>query len=144
MTPDFAEFLELATEADRTGPVFRLLGIRGRECRDFDWVSSIVCRAGKAAGVKVNTDAKTGKVKYASSHDLRRSFGTRWAPRVMPIVLQQLMRHDSINTTQKYYVGQDAETLANQIWQAAERVGTSVGTERFESQKQEATKAANH
>jgi integrase len=88
--------------------------------------------------VKVNTDTKTGKVKYASAHDLRRSFGSRWAPRVMPIVLQQLMRHESIETTQKHYVGRDAEAMADEIWQAAERVGTSVGTSRFESSRQEA------
>ena len=44
MTPDFAEFLESTPEAARTGPVFRLLGLRGKDCRDFDWVSRIICR----------------------------------------------------------------------------------------------------
>ena len=38
------------------------------------------------------------------------------------------MRHDSIETTMKYYVGQNAEAMADEIWEAAERVGTSVGT----------------
>ena len=44
---------------------------------------------GNAAGVKVNTDPKTGKVRYASLYDFRRSFGERWAARVMPNVLTQ-------------------------------------------------------
>ena len=46
---------------------------------------------GKAAGVKVATDPRTGKVKYASAHDLRRSFGARWAVLLMPQVLMALM-----------------------------------------------------
>ena len=34
----------------------------------------------------------------------RRRFGTRWAPLVTPQQLQQLMRHESIQTTMAYYV----------------------------------------
>ena len=34
----------------------------------------------EAAGVTVAR--KKAHVKYASAHDLRRAFGTRWAPRV--------------------------------------------------------------
>ena len=136
MTPDFAEFLEAIPQDERTGPVFRPLKRRGTgECREVDWVSKIICRIGKAANVKVHSDAKTGRVKYASAHDLRRSFGTRWAPRVMPLVLQQLMRHESIDTTLRYYVGLDAETTADAIWEAAERVGTSVGTSQIHSNR---------
>ena len=60
-------------------------------------VRCIVSDIGKAAGVKVSESG--GKVKYASAHDLRRSFGERWASRVMPNVLQELMRHENIQTT---------------------------------------------
>jgi hypothetical protein len=56
--------------------------------------------------------------KHASAHDLRRSFGERWAPRVMPQILMQLMRHESIETTLKFYVGRNAETTAEALWQA--------------------------
>ena len=49
------------------------------------------------------------KVKYASAHDMRRSFGERWASRVMPQVLMELMRHESIDTTLRYYVGRNAQ-----------------------------------
>ncbi|MHC4180677.1 MAG: tyrosine-type recombinase/integrase, partial [Planctomycetota bacterium] len=71
---------------------------------------------GKAAGVKVATSPKTGKVKYASAHDLRRSFGWRWAERVMPQTLKELMRHESVSTTEKYYVGRNAQATAATLW----------------------------
>jgi integrase len=74
---------------------------------------------GQRANVKVNVDAK-GKVKFASAHDLRRSFGERWSSRVMPQVLQELMRHESIDTTMKFYVGRNAERTADVLWQAHE------------------------
>ena len=67
--------------------------------------------------MKVNTDAK-GKVKYASAHDLRRSFGERWATRVMPQVLMELMRHASIKATMRYYVGRNAQRTADALWAA--------------------------
>lgn len=62
------------------------------------------------------------KRKYASAHDLRRAFGLRWSARVMPAVLQQLMRHESIETTMRYYVGRDADAVADVLWQAVESV----------------------
>jgi integrase len=65
----------------------------------------------------VNTD-QGGKLKYASAHDLRRSFGQRWASRVMPQVLMELMRHESIETTLRYYVGRNAQSTAAVLWAA--------------------------
>ena len=75
-------------------------------------VSRIVSAIGKEAGVVVNEAER----KYGSAHDLRRSFGTRWASRVKPATLQLLMRHKSIETTLKYYVAQDADEVADQLW----------------------------
>jgi hypothetical protein len=59
-------------------------------------------------------------VKYASAHDCRRSFGTRWAYRVLPQVLQQLMRHERIETTLAYYVELEATRTADAVWEAWE------------------------
>jgi integrase len=56
--------------------------------------------------------------KHASAHDLRRSSGERWAARVMPQVLPELMRHESIETTMKYYVGLNAQSTAAVLWEA--------------------------
>jgi hypothetical protein len=54
--------------------------------------------------------------KFASAHDLRRAFGTRWAKRVMPAILQRLMRHSAIQTTMSYYVDLDAAEVADELW----------------------------
>ncbi|MDP7303992.1 MAG: tyrosine-type recombinase/integrase, partial [Pirellulaceae bacterium] len=62
--------------------------------------------------------AQAGKVKYASAHDLRRSFGERWSSRVMPNVLQELMRHENYATTMRYYIGQKAKRAAAILWEA--------------------------
>lgn len=90
-------------------------------------IGSVVCKIGEAANVKVSEDG--GKVKFASAHDLRRSFGERWASRVMPNVLQELMRHDNIQTTLRYYVGQNAKRTSAILWEAhrAQAVGGSLG-----------------
>jgi integrase len=116
MAPEFAEMLLAVPQADRTGLVFRLPFTRK------DSVSKVVSEIGTKAGVKVDSkrtaDPEAPKVKYASAHDLRRSFGERWAARVMPQILMQLMRHESIETTMRYYVGRNAETAADVLWSA--------------------------
>ena len=43
----------------------------------------------------------------------------------MPIVLKELMRHETIETTLKYYVGQDAERTADAAWAAFETSGAA-------------------
>ena len=115
--PDFAEYLTEIPENERTGRVFKLPCRRG-EVRTLGWqyVSAIVCQIGEAAKVVVDRDSRTDKVKFGSAHDLRRSFGDRWARRVMPVVLQELMRHESIETTLKFYVAANAEMTAQAVW----------------------------
>lgn len=61
---------------------------------------------GTKATVRVDTH------KTASVHDLRRAFGERWASRLMPPQLMELMRYESIETTLSYYVGRNAERTA--------------------------------
>ena len=34
----------------------------------------------------------------------------------MPMVLQRLMRHDSIETTMRYYVDLDADEMVEELW----------------------------
>lgn len=71
-------------------------------------------KIGKAAGIKVYVNPKDPeKVKYASAHDLRRAFGVRWAARLMPAQLMELMRHESIETTLRFCVGTDAQRTAD-------------------------------
>ncbi|MFO0790047.1 MAG: tyrosine-type recombinase/integrase [Pirellulales bacterium] len=133
MAPEFAEFLMATPEEERTGAVFHLTRRRKRyegEIRLIQ-VSSVISAIGKKAGVKVNAD--TGKT--ASAHDLRRAFGQRWAARVMPQILMQLMRHEDISTTMKFYVGREAEATADVLYAAIKKEGTISGTNERESVK---------
>lgn len=116
LSPEFARFLSTTPPAERKGRVFKLVALRGGVAPTKDHVSRIVSAIGEAAGVKVNTDARTAKVKFASAHDLRRSFGARWATKVMPQVLMELMRHESMETTLRYYVGRNAQATADVLW----------------------------
>jgi len=129
MSPEFAEFLDTVPDYERRGRVFQ-----PRPRRDIGrnlaagYISAVISQIGKAAGVKVSTNPKTGKVKCASAHDLRRSFGERWSARLFPQQLMELMRHEDISTTMKYYVGRNAEKTADALWEAHEsRQGNILG-----------------
>jgi integrase len=128
-SPEFAEFLLATPEVERVGYVFNPLaehpcgGSRLGNSQTGRTISAI----GRAAGVKVSDK------KFASAHDLRRSFGERWASRVMPQVLMELMRHESIETTLRFYVGKNAERTADVLWAAHEQAqtgNTSATTEQ--------------
>lgn len=131
LAPEFAEMVLATPEAERTGRVF-LLGIRKPKAKPSTLqVSFLISQIGKAAGVVVNPHPK----KFASAHDFRRSFGERWSSRVMPPILQQMMRHADINTTMKYYVGQNAQKAADVIYEAfAARSDKSCNTSTSTSQ----------
>jgi len=112
MAPEFAEWLRSMPMDDREGKVFGV----ARSGFQIKTVSRVISSVGKAANVVVNKEQE----KFGSAHDLRRGFGTRWSSRLMPADLQLLMRHESIETTLKYYVGREADGLAERIWNALE------------------------
>jgi integrase len=130
MTPDFAHLLTATPEAERVGPVFNLMDQRHGRRLEPHRVGEIVVKIGKKAGVVVNK----AEAKFASAHDLRRSFGSRWAKRVMPAVLKRLMRHSAIQTTMGYYVELDAGEVADQLWKGWGENGNTVGNTRQETQ----------
>ena len=140
-------------ETHRHGKVFRLVGVaEGKggsqvaQVQAADWVSRMVCRIGKAAGIVVNEttkrNPKTGGtrkvVKYASCHDLRRAFGFRWSRRIMPAELRELMRHADISTTMAFYVGKSAESTAGALWSAYEAESPENGNTLGNSSPNEA------
>jgi integrase len=88
----------------------------------------VVVEIGKKAGIRVS------ERKTASAHDLQRSFGLRWADRVKPHVLQQLMRHASSQTTLTFYVQSDAADMAELVWSAFEK-GAKSGTKTVPNRK---------
>jgi hypothetical protein len=76
--------------------------------------------------------------KFASAHDKRRAFVTRWASKLKPTQLRELMRYASINTTLAYYVGEDVEATADALWEGF--VDYSVDTNK-ESGRRKSAKA---
>src|SRR5690606_19898698 len=118
MAPEFAELLLSVPKDQRHGRVFNPLAVkrRGERLGHFR-VSELVAKMGKEAGVKVGV-GPTGKIKHASLHDFRRSFGERWCTRVMPQILQELMRHESIDTTLRFYATANAQRTAAVLWEA--------------------------
>jgi integrase len=109
LTPDFVEWLR--TLDDRVGRVYQVRSKAGNCVRTANEVGRLISEAGRRAGVVVGNH-------HATAHDFRRSFGERWSRRVTPAVLKELMRHRDIKTTLTYYVGENAERTANEVWEA--------------------------
>ena len=117
MAPEFVDMLREIPREDREGFVFNPIGSRDRKQRiRLDTASKMIAKIGEAAGVKV-AETPSGKVKFASAHDLRRAFGLRWSRLIMPAELKEIMRHENISTTMQYYVGQDAKQTVKKLRQ---------------------------
>lgn len=125
LTPDLVDFLR-SVHTEPRGLVFAFASTRGRY-RRVDTTSKVVTAIGKAANVVSSRDHR-GNPHYAGAHDLRRSFGNRWAPDVEPPILQRMMRHRSITTTMQYYVDLHAHQIGEKINQAFERMQGNAGT----------------
>ncbi len=140
ITPDFAALLESVPVEARVGRVFKPLpSQKNASTPTAHRVGEVISAIGTAAGVIVDSDPRTGEPrKFASAHDLRRSFGQRWAPKVMPATLKELMRHSSIETTMQYYVGVNADATAAVLWQtSAAGLGNTLGnTQAADGQKE--------
>lgn len=108
IAPQFEEMLLAVPEANRAGFVFPLVG-----SRHDDTVGRRISKIGEAAGIVV--ERRGDKVKYASSHDLRRAFGFRWSRLVMPATLREIMRHATVATTMQFYVGLNAEATSDEL-----------------------------
>lgn len=110
--PGFAALLNEVPEDKRTGFIFNPMNERkDKRIGSLDHVKQIVRSFGEEAGIIV-----TDEGKFASAHDLRRSFGQRMADAgMLPRDLQKLMRHSSFTTTEKYYLKDDAAKQAERI-----------------------------
>jgi integrase len=112
LTPEAVAWFRSTPERERRGLVLAPKTPDGRILNRLDTISKTIARLGRLAGVVVSTDP----VRYASAHDLRRSFAARLAPRVRAPLLQQLMRHSSIQTTLTYYATADAQAVARELY----------------------------
>ena len=128
VSPELARLLTRIPVENRTGYVFDIPSAIGTRYSDTRSVGRVISDIGKKARVVVDTvvgpDGKE-KIKFATAHDLRRAFGQRWSSKVMPTTLMELMRHETIETTMKFYVGSNAETTADILWSAYEEFRTS-------------------
>ena len=136
LTPDAAEFFLTTPQAERVGPVFRLMNRLGRPYAVAE-VGALIAEMGEKAGVVVAPG------KTASAHDLRRSFGTRWAKRVAPAILQKLMRHSAIQTTMGYYVDLDVDEMADELWASHGPTGGNTSTSGNNSGNNRPSQAKN-
>lgn len=125
VTPDFAELLRSIPAAQRSGFVFNPM-LSKRVCRRTDTVSKAIISIGEKAMIKVDEKPSAEKGEppipvWASAHDLRRGFGFRWSRKVSPMVLKELMRHASVSTTEKFYVGINADATAGFLAELSEK-----------------------
>jgi len=119
ITPEFAGHLAQVPERQRKGFVFRPLTKPGKSiARTRFAVGPHVAAIGQRAGVITDRKIKHKEevLSFAGAHDLRRSFGFRWSRKLMPTELRELMRHESVETTMKYYVGVNADVTAKKLW----------------------------
>jgi integrase len=100
--PDLAAWLSQTPPEARTGLVAPTSGTK---------VGRVISALGEAAGAFVND-----KDKPASAHDFRRAFGTRWAMKVRPLTLKKMMRHESLETTMRFYIGLTGADAGAELW----------------------------
>lgn len=110
MTPDFATWLKRRTTNQR-GLVFPL------HVTHTVNASQIVSEIGRVSGVVIGNDS------HPTAHDLRRSFGVRWAEKVEAPVLQLLMRHEDIATTMTFYVRLQSDRIGRTLWEKFGAIG---------------------
>ena len=126
LCPWFEQLLEQTPLELRTGWVFNPESLEtkfsGRTYRgkrlSSSRVSTVVCDIGEQAKIVVDEgNHRTGSAeKYASMHDLRRTFAQRLADSDLPPELtSKLMRHADPRTTRRYYLVANAQRDAEKI-----------------------------
>lgn len=111
---------DLLDEAEvRTGWVFNPPALRnGCQRLTTERVGKIVSKIGKRAGIVVDEgNPRTGsKPKYASCHDLRRTFATKlYESDLPPELIRKLMRHADIRTTERFYRTSNTQKDAGKV-----------------------------
>ena len=136
---DFAAFLLKTPREQREGFVFDPTNVTGRVSRRVDSVSDWIVATGEAARVKVderqtlNKDGQSvTKTVWASAHDFRRAFGTRWADLVPPKILRDLMRHASVTTTEQFYLTVNGKETLAAIRRYQSKVNSEVNNDASE------------
>lgn len=120
LTPDAVIWLRSIRK--ESGWVCRTRGAKGEHATP-DRLGRVIAEAGKAAGIIVkSTGGKRGKPKFASAHDLRRTFATTWHQKLSVSELQKLTRHADSQTLLSYYADAPTEALAEKLSSYAEKI----------------------
>ncbi len=117
LLPEAAEMLRKTPKRDRQGAVFLpLKGIRKR-IESPDGLGKLISLAGKKANIITHKDPTTGRVRYATMHDLRRSLGERLAHSETLSIpeVAHMMRHRKIDTTLAHYANMQCTTLGDKL-----------------------------
>jgi len=81
-----------------------------------DWVRVPFQKAiEKINEINKKDNKKWNDIKKYTIHDIRRTFGTKYAKLLMPIQLMKLMRHKDITTTLRYYVNMEVTDIADEL-----------------------------
>ena len=125
LVPWFEELLLQTLPQRRVGWCFNPCSLNTRLGRKastvrlrHEWVGKVISRIGKRAGVIVAPgNPKDGKPpKFASAHDLRRSCAERMLDAgVPPLVIQQILRHASWETTRRHYAPGNVQKSAGTL-----------------------------
>ena len=137
MAPEFADLLQGVPAEQRKSRVVEPQPRReGAATPHPHRIGEVIAKIGQAAEIVVDADPRTGAAtKYASAHDLRRAFGHRWASRVMPAILQKLMRHASVQTAMQYYVNLEADEVADTVWATMSNTFSNSGPNESEAER---------
>ncbi len=115
ITPEFWAVCCEAPKAERTGPVFPT----GRTVKYLGDLVSGLGGNRESGGAGIVTNAETGK--FASAHDLRRSFARRMKTRVPREQIGKWTRHNDNATLETYYLQENAQELAARLWDQGDK-----------------------
>lgn len=134
LCPWLERLLEETPRENRHGWIFNPMTLQYRVGRpprserlQADRVGKIITKIGKRAGIIVDEgNPRTGAgPKYASCHDLRRTFATKlYESDLPPELIRKLMRHADIRTTERFYLVTNTQKDAGRIRDIL--AGTSV------------------
>lgn len=117
MLPEWAEFCR--SIPGKSEWVFNPINERGWRITTGNELGRVVSKIGRAARVVTRPAIDTGSAKdaqprFATAQNLRQGFGHRHARSMLPTELQMRMRHESIETTMKFYAGLDMSVVEQQ------------------------------
>ena len=137
LTPMAVEYLRSIEQSD--GYVCRMFGKSGYHAT-AGRLGRIIANAGRAANILAKPNGgKFGAPKYASAHDLRRTFGVFLINHLDKISVrdaQKMMRHASFETLMRFYSDSTDDVLSQKLASLFDKSGGfSVDDKTPESQK---------